>query len=107
MVLCSGKHCRRHEGYTELRRDVSEVADVVAVRCVDLCDSPVAVVAPGSPDAVVFSEVRTAKQRRDLVAFVAGDRLSERLAARQVTGKPRRRVLGELTAQGRRKPDRS
>ncbi|HWL45725.1 MAG TPA: hypothetical protein VNQ73_22475 [Ilumatobacter sp.] len=103
VALCSGKDCRKRAEYRDLRTAVAEVASVEPVRCLDLCDSPVAVVRPGTPDAVVFDKLRTSKQHRDLAAFVAGAAPSARLAERQVTGKSRRKVLAKLAGHRKRR----
>lgn len=99
VALCSGKDCRRHAGYVELRDAVRSVATVIPVRCLDLCDAPVIVTDPRSDAPTVFSKVRTQKQRGRLVAHLLG---GSPPAKRQVSGKPRRRALRELAKQAKR-----
>lgn len=96
VALCSGKDCRRHDGYIDLRDAVRQVARVVPVRCLDLCDAPVVVVEPCSERPTVYSKVRTAKQRRRLVEHLRGGQPMKR---RRVTGKPRRKALRRLAKQ--------
>ena len=105
VAVCSGKDCRKRQEYRDLRRAVAEVADVEPVRCVDLCASPVAIVRRVDGDPLVFDKLRTPKQHRDLVELVAAPdrRPSERLAARQVTGKARRKALATLAKNTRRR----
>lgn len=105
VAICAGGHCRRHDGFAELRDELGGVASVCEVRCLDLCDSPVVVVGPGDAKPVVLRKVRTRKQRRDLVAAVGGAPLTGRLKQRRVRGKRRRKALAELARQ-RRKADR-
>jgi len=104
VAVCSGKDCRKREEYRDLRRAIAEVADVQPVRCVDLCDSPVAIVRRDTDQPLVFDKLRTPKQHRDLVALISGGshaRPTKRLAARQVTGKARRKVLAALAKRPR------
>ena len=106
VAVCVGGHCRRHAGFAELRAELGAATDVIEVRCLELCDSPVVVVGPGTAKPVVLRKLRTRKQRRDLVAVVGGAALTDRLQQRRVRGKRRRAVLAELARQSRRKPDR-
>ncbi len=96
VALCSGKDCRKRCEYAPLRRDLRAVATVLPVKCLDLCDSPVVVVAPGRKEAVVFDKIRTEVQRRDLIESLGGSKLSKELAKRLVTGRRRAKVLGKL-----------
>jgi len=104
--VCGAKSCRREEGYDELHRDLAAVADVVTVRCLDVCAGPVVVVAPASDGPIVLRRMRTRKRRRDLVALVlaggARPQMTSRLREREVRGRRRRRAIVRLVrAPGR------
>jgi predicted metal-binding protein len=97
VALCSGKDCRKRCEYSPLRRELQEVAKVLPVKCLDICDSPVVVISPRAKDAVVLDKIRTESQRRDLVKAIDGSHLSKALAKQIVTGRRRAKVLAKLS----------
>lgn len=105
MALCGGKDCRRRDEFGDLRDALRAVAAVATVRCLDVCDGPVVVVGPRSPEPAVFEKLRSPKERRDLTAHVTGAAPTDRLERRRVTGKARRTALAELATWRRRNPD--
>jgi hypothetical protein len=97
VAVCSGKDCRKRGEYRDLRRALAAVAEVEATPCLDLCDSPVVVVAPRTDRARVFVKVRDADQRAALVRLVAGGgNPAKVLRKREVGGGDRRKALAEL-----------
>lgn len=98
VAVCSGRDCRQRDEHAELARDLATVADVTLVRCLGLCHSPVVAVVNHRDGESIFERVRSPKQRRDLLRYVAGRSRapSKRLAKRLVTGKPRRRTSARL-----------
>ena len=97
VALCSGKDCRKRCEYAPLRRELREVATVLPVKCLDLCDSPVVVMSPRDKDAVVLDKIRTEAQRNDLIEALRGSKLSKALAKQLVTGRRRAKVLAKLS----------
>jgi hypothetical protein len=96
-VVCAGKDCRRHADFGALCDGLGDVAQVRYVGCLGLCHSPVAVVGPTSEQPVVLEKIRTRKQRRDLVAVIAGDgRLTGRLKALRASEADSRRAIRRL-----------
>lgn len=68
------------------------------MRCLGLCESPVAVVLAADGNHLVFERLRTSKVQRDLVSTAArGTKPSKRLAKRRVTGAARRKALIRLS----------
>lgn len=104
VAVCAGKSCRRHEAYGDLLRDLGGVADVVTVRCLDVCDSPVVVVGPDTERPIVLRKVRKRKQRRDLIALARGEPITARLREREVRRKRRRKALDRLVRALRTRP---
>lgn len=97
VAVCSGKDCRKRDEYRALRAALATVADVEPTRCLELCDSPVVVVAPRTDAAMVFDKIRDTDQRAALVRLVRyGGTPAKVLAKREVTGRDRRKALAEL-----------
>ena len=97
VALCSGKDCRSRCEYSPLRRELQEVAKVLPVKCLDICDSPVVVISPRDKNAVVLDKIRTEAQRKDLIKAIGGTKPSKLLAKHLVTGRRRAKVLGKLS----------
>ena len=71
--LCTGKDCRRDDGFKELSHALHKVARVKEVDCQDLCDGPVAgVIIDG--DVEWFEKVRKERYRDAVVDLVLGKR---------------------------------
>lgn len=97
VAVCDGSDCRSRIEHADLERSLGRVAEVVPVRCLGLCRSPVAVVLGAGGDHVVYERLRKPKLRRDLVTLIArGGEPSGRLSAHRVTGKSRHKVLVRL-----------
>ena len=98
IALCTGSDCRKRSEHGVLDRALRGIAEVVPVRCLGLCHSPVAAVLDAAGRHVIFERLRSPKVRRDLVALVArGAQPSKRLADRRVTGTAHRKALIRLT----------
>ena len=99
--LCTGKDCRRADAYRTVERELRRSATVVELPCLDVCDGPVVVLRPRSPDPVVLERVSGRGLAHDVVEHAVGDaELSGRLRKRRVTGstrsKARRRIARAL-----------
>src|SRR5689334_12611113 len=71
--VCTGKDCRRDDGFKELRRDLDKVAKVREVDCQDMCDGPVAgVVLDGRVEW--FEKIRKERYRTAVIELVTGER---------------------------------
>jgi hypothetical protein len=88
--LCTGKDCRRADGFRTVQRELGRECDLVELPCLDVCDGVVVVVAPRSSAPVVLERVNSRGIAREIVAHVvAGEALSGRLRRRRVTGSAR------------------
>lgn len=95
--LCTGKDCRRADGFRTVQRELARSCTVLELACLDVCDGVVVVLAPRSTDAVVVERVTNRALALEIVDHVVeGAQLSDRLRKRRVTGshraKARRRV---------------
>lgn len=102
---CTGKDCRKADGFAGLRRALEEHAELLELPCLDVCDGAVVVLEPRAEKPIVLRKVRTKKGLADLILHLTeGAPLSKRLLARRVKrndrAKARRRVAKAL--QGRR-----
>ena len=97
VALCVGGDCRRAKGAGALRRALGGRCEIVDVRCLGVCDGPVAVVRPTSATPVIVARVRGEERRRALRRVVRRDHdLPGRLARREVTGAKRAKALRRL-----------
>jgi hypothetical protein len=99
--LCTGKDCRRVDGFRTMKRELGRSCAVLELRCLDVCDGVVVVVAPRSAHAEVIERVTNRALALEVADHVvAGEELSGRLLKRRVTGakraKARRRVERSL-----------
>jgi hypothetical protein len=95
--LCTGKDCRKANGFRTVERELRSTCDVRDVPCLDVCDGPVVVLDPRSSAPVVIERVRNKAVVKEVVAHVAdGAELSARLRKRVLAGskraKARRRI---------------
>jgi hypothetical protein len=95
--LCTGKDCRRSDGFRTVQRELRRACTVLELPCLDVCDGVVVVIGPRSPEPEVIQHVNGRGLARDLVDHVAnGSELTSRLRKRRVTGsaraKARRRI---------------
>lgn len=80
-----------------MRACAAERAELVELRCLDLCDGAVVVGRPGGADPIVFRKVRTHKVLRDILRHLAtGAELTPRAAKRRVTGTKRKRAVARI-----------
>ena len=95
--LCTGKDCRKADGFRTVERELRRACEVRELSCLDVCDGPVVVLDVRSDAAVVIERVRSRALALELVAH-ATDRaeLSSRVRKRVLSGskraKARRRI---------------
>jgi RecB family endonuclease NucS len=99
--LCTGKDCRRADGFRTVEREVRRAVDVVELPCLDVCDGPVVVLEVGRDAPVVIERVRNRALALELIDHVTeGTELSGRLRKRILSGpkraKARRRISRAL-----------
>ncbi len=95
--LCTGKDCRKADGFRTVERELRCAGDVVELPCLDVCDGPVVVLDAAGDSPVVIERVRNRALAVELVAHVTdGADLSGRLRKRVLSGpkraKARRRI---------------
>lgn len=95
--LCTGKDCRKADGFRTVERALPSAGDVVELPCLDVCDGPVVVLEVRSDAPVVIERVRNRAMALELIDHVAeGTELSGRLRKRVLSGskraKARRRI---------------
>ena len=95
--LCTGKDCRKADGFRTVERELRRAGDVVELPCLDVCDGPVVVLEVRSDAPVVIERVRNRAMALELIDHVAEDaELSGRLRKRVLSGskraKARRRI---------------
>lgn len=86
VAMCRGTACRKHREYDATRERLGADHDVASFPCIGVCHGPIVAVVHADA-SVVVERVRSNKARRDLIELVAGGRLTERLAKREVSGK--------------------
>lgn len=99
--LCTGKDCRRADGYRTVERELRRSTTVVDVPCLDICHGAVVVLRPRSSDPVVLERVSGRGLALEVVEHVVDDaELSGRLRKRRIKGsarsKARRRIARAL-----------
>jgi hypothetical protein len=99
--LCTGKDCRKADGFRTTERELRGIGDVRSLPCLDVCDGPVVVLDVRSDAPVVIERVRNRALARELVGHIAdGDELTPRLRKRVLAGskrtKARRRIARAL-----------
>lgn len=95
--LCTGKDCRKADGFRTVERELRRTCSVRDLPCLDVCDGPVVVLDVRTDAPVVVERVRNRALALELAAHVAeGEPLSGRLRKRVLTGakraKSRRRI---------------
>ena len=101
VALCAGKDCRKRCEFVEMREALGADCDVVELACVGLCNGPVAVLDLGSSKPVVYSKLRSKRQRRLVVAAATGStRARKDLSGRRVTKK---KVVTRVSRQTKRR----
>jgi len=99
--LCTGKDCRKADGFRTTERELQRACTVRELPCLDVCNGPVVVLDVRSDTPVVIERVRSKAFARELVDHVtAGTELSARRLKRVLTGskksKARRRITRAL-----------
>jgi hypothetical protein len=95
--LCTGKDCRKSDGFRTVEREMSRACEVRELTCLDVCDGPVVVLDVRSDAPVVIERVRNRAVANELIAHVTnGAELSGRVRKRVLSGpkraKARRRI---------------
>lgn len=95
--VCTGKDCRKADGFRTIERELHRACDVRELPCLDVCDGPVVVIDLRSEAPVVIERVRNRSLALELIAHVTdGDELSGRVRKRVLSGskraKARRRI---------------
>ena len=99
--LCTGKDCRRADGFRTVQRELARECTVTELACLDVCDGVVVVIEPRSPESVILERISSRALALDVVDHViSGEPLSGRLRKRRLSGtkraKARRRVERSL-----------
>lgn len=98
--LCTGKDCRRADGFRTVERELRRVGDVRELPCLDVCDGPVVVLDVSGDAPVVIERVRNRAMALELIDHVTG--------GAELSGRLRKRVLsGSKRAKARRRIERS
>jgi hypothetical protein len=96
--LCTGKDCRKADGFRTVERELRRCGDVRELSCLDVCDGPVVVLDVRGDAPVVIERVRNRALALELVDHLTtGSELSGRLRKRVLSGSKRakaRRRLG-------------
>ena len=96
--LCTGKDCRKADGFRTTERELRRCGDVRELACLDVCDGPVVVLGLRSDSPVVIERVGNRAMALELVDHVtSGAALSARLRKRVLTGAKRAKARRRLT----------
>jgi hypothetical protein len=99
--LCTGKDCRKADGFRTIERELRAVGDVRTLPCLDVCDGPVVVLDVRSDAPVVIERVRNRAVALELVAHITdGDELTPRLRKRVLTGSKRAKARRRIARAG-------
>ncbi len=95
--LCTGKDCRRSNGFRTVQRELDGACTLLELPCLDVCHGVVVVIEPRSPEPVVLERIGTRALALEIVDHVVdADPLSGALRKHRLTGskraKARRRV---------------
>jgi hypothetical protein len=96
--LCTGKDCRRADGFRTTERELRRGGELRELPCLDVCDGPVVVVGLRTDAPVVIERVNNRALALELVDHVtAGSQLSPRLRKRVLTGAKRAKARRRIT----------
>lgn len=96
--LCTGKDCRRSDGFRTIERELRRCGEARELPCLDVCDGPVVVLGVRSEAPVVIERVHNRALVLELVDHVtAGAQLSSRLRKRVLTGAKRAKARRRIT----------
>ncbi len=98
--LCTGKDCRKANGFRTIERELRSAGDVRELPCLDVCDGPVVVLDVRSDAPVVIERVRSRAVALEVIAHITD--------GAELSGRVRKRVLsGPKRAKARRRISRS
>ena len=96
--LCTGKDCRKSDGFRTTERELRRCGEVRELPCLDVCDGPVVVVGVRTDAPVVIERVNSRALALELVDHVtAGAQLPPRLRKRVLTGAKRAKARRRIT----------
>ena len=96
--LCTGKDCRKADGFRTTERELRRCGELRELPCLDVCDGPVVVVGVRTDAPVVIERVNSRALALDLVDHVtAGTQLAPRLRKRVLTGAKRAKARRRIT----------
>lgn len=96
--LCTGKDCRKADGFRTIERELRRVCQVRELSCLDVCDGPVVVLDVFSESPVIIERVRNRAVALELVVHVTnGDELSSRVRKRMLVGSKRAKARRRIT----------
>jgi hypothetical protein len=96
--LCTGKDCRKADGFRTVERELRRCGDVRELSCLDVCDGPVVVLDVRGETPVVIERVRNRALALELVDHVTtGSELSGRLRKRVLSGSKRAKARRRLS----------
>ncbi len=91
--LCTGKDCRRSDGFRTVQRELGRVCTVTELPCLDVCDGAVVVLSPRD-EPVVIERVRNRAMALEIIDHVMSDApLTTRLRKRRLSGTKRTKAL--------------
>jgi hypothetical protein len=100
--LCTGKDCRKADGFRTVERELRRACTVRELPCLDVCDGPVVVLDVGGDAPVVIERVRNRALVLEVVEHV--DRPGGSVDVADFSGRLRKRVLtGSKRAKARRR----
>lgn len=100
VAICAGKDCRKRSGYVKMRKVLDQHGQVSDLKCVGLCKGPVVVASPDSENPVVYTRLRSKRDRRRFSDLLSGStRARGELSDRVVTKK---KVIASVVRQRRR-----
>ena len=98
--LCTGKDCRKADGFRTTERELRRCGEVRDLACLDVCDGPVVVLGVRSETPVVIERVSNRAMAHVLVDHVtAGTELSGRIRKRVLTGSIRAKARRRFTLE--------
>jgi hypothetical protein len=96
--LCTGKDCRKADGFRTVERELRRTGDVRDLACLDVCNGPVVVLGVRSEAPVVIERVNNRALALDVVGHVAeGAELTARLRKRVLSGSKRAKARRRIT----------
>jgi hypothetical protein len=96
--LCTGKDCRKTDGYRTTERELRRCGGVRELSCLDVCDGPVVVLGVRSDAPVVIERVTNRALALDVVDHVTeGAELTARLRKRVLSGSKRAKARRRIT----------